>query len=225
MREKLPTSDEISFLGVVFGKVQDVPGWEVLQRMRKKNFKGRCEKRIIGKCTEVCRTYDAIQYAYADLLQKSDEVKEIKCNVLLEGLEVGEYTSDFVCIKTDGDLMVRECVFRKFLTKPLTVKLLDASREYWLRHGVTNLLGHQLENLPWCKAVFEKCTESHPESWARKIIWAYRKLEEERKPFYWTDIRRVSGVKKKNLQAVVPYLMKYMDADMVSQIIELIEFQ
>lgn len=106
--------------------------------MRKKNFKGRCEKRMIGKCTEVCRTYDVIQYAYADLLQASDEVREIRCNVLLEGLDVGEYTSDFVCVKNDGDLMVRECVFRKFLMKPLTVKLLDASREYWLRHGVTD---------------------------------------------------------------------------------------
>ena len=106
--------------------------------MRKKNFKGRCEKRLIGKCAEVCRTYDAIQYAYADLLQASDEIVEIKCNVLLDGLEVGEYTSDFVCTKADGDLMVRECVFRKFLMKPLTVKLLDASRDYWLRHGVTD---------------------------------------------------------------------------------------
>ena len=36
--------------------------------MRKKNFKCRCEKRVLGKCDEVCRTYDAIQYAYADLL-------------------------------------------------------------------------------------------------------------------------------------------------------------
>lgn len=104
--------------------------------MRKKNLKGRCEKRMIEKSKEVCKTYDAIQYAYADLLQESDEIKEIRCNVLLDGLDVGEYTSDFVCTKTDGDLMVRECVFRKFLTKPLTVKLLDASREYWIRHGV-----------------------------------------------------------------------------------------
>ena len=87
------------------------------------------------------------------------------------------------------------------------------------------LLGHQLENMPQCKAIFEKYTESYPESWARKIIWAYKRLEEEGKPFCWTDIREISGVKKKNLQAVVPYLMKYMDADMVSQIIELIEFQ
>jgi len=106
--------------------------------MRKKNYKGRCEKRTLPKCKEVCKTYDAIQAAYAEVLQECDEVKEIRCNVLLDGLEIGEYTSDFVCVKTDGDLMVRECIFRKFLMKPMTVKLLDASREYWLNHGVSD---------------------------------------------------------------------------------------
>ena len=106
--------------------------------MRKKNYKGRCEKRVLSKCKEVCRTYDDIQSAYAELLQKSESITEIRCNVLLIGFESGEYTSDFVCVKTDGDMMVRECVNRKYLTKPMTVKLLDASRNYWLRHGVTD---------------------------------------------------------------------------------------
>jgi len=106
--------------------------------MRKKNYKGRCEKRVLSKCKEVCRTYDDIQSAYAELLQKSDSITEMRCNVLLNSLEAGEYTSDFVCVKTDGDMMVRECVNRKYLTKPMTVKLLDASRNYWLRHGVTD---------------------------------------------------------------------------------------
>ena len=41
-------------------------------------------------------------------------------------------------IKTNGNLMVRECVFRKFLTKPLTLKLLDISKTYWLSRGVTD---------------------------------------------------------------------------------------
>ena len=103
--------------------------------MRKKNFKGRCEKRTISKCEEVCRTFDSIQYAYADVLQASEEIKEIRCNVPLDG---EEYTSDFVCVKSNGDLLVRECVDRRFLTKPLTVKLLDVSRLYWLRRGVTD---------------------------------------------------------------------------------------
>lgn len=105
--------------------------------MRKKNFKGRCEKRKLSKCEDVCRTYDAIQYAYADLLNSSANIKNFCVNVLLDGLE-GGYTSDFVCTKADNDLMVRECVERKHLTKPLTVKLLQASKDYWLRHGVSD---------------------------------------------------------------------------------------
>ena len=104
--------------------------------MIKKNFKGRCRKWKLEKCKDVMRAYSDIQAAYAERLEKGDEVKEFQCNVLLDGLEEGEYTSDFLCVKADGDFMVRECVERKFLMKPRTVKLLDASRNYWLRHGV-----------------------------------------------------------------------------------------
>ncbi len=67
-------------------------------KVRKKNFKGRCEKRVIAKCNDVCRTYDAIQYAYADILEANGEVKEIRCNVPLDGRDIGQYTSDFVCV-------------------------------------------------------------------------------------------------------------------------------
>ena len=52
--------------------------------MRKKNYKGRCEKRTLSKCKEICRTYDGIQSAYADLLQQNDSITEIRCNVLLD---------------------------------------------------------------------------------------------------------------------------------------------
>lgn len=106
--------------------------------MRKKGYKGRCEKKNLSKSHDVCRTYDAIQSAYADVLQNDKDIQEIRCNVLMDGLSEGEYTSDFVCVRADGDLMVRECVFRKFLTKPMTVKLLDVSRDYWLKHGVAD---------------------------------------------------------------------------------------
>ena len=84
------------------------------------------------------------------------------------------------------------------------------------------LLGHQLENMPRCKAIMERYAESYPESWARKIIWAYQKLEAEGKPFYWTDIRKISGVKKKNLQAVIPYLMDHIDTKSIERIMKVI---
>ncbi len=97
-----------------------------------------CEKRTLAKCRGVCKTFDAIQYAYADILQSDSTIKEFSCNVVLDGLSEGEYTSDFVCVKSDGDLMVRECVQRKLIAKPMTVKLLDYSHEYWLKRGVSD---------------------------------------------------------------------------------------
>ena len=102
--------------------------------MRRKNYKGRCEKRKLSKCQEVVKTYDEIQYAYADLLEKNSSIVSYQCNVLLDDTE--EYTSDFVCVKTDGELMVRECVKREHIKKPMTVKLLDISRNYWTRRGI-----------------------------------------------------------------------------------------
>ena len=57
-------------------------------------------------------------------------------NVYLEDCSAGDYCGDFVAVKADGDLMVRECVYQKNLTKPKTLRLLDASRDYWLQRGV-----------------------------------------------------------------------------------------
>lgn len=107
--------------------------------MRKKNCKGRCEKKMVDKCKGVCKTYDAIQYVYADILSAQSNIVEIRCNVYLKELEEDdEYTTDFVCTKQNGELMVRECVFRRLIDKPMTIRLLEASRQYWLRRGVTD---------------------------------------------------------------------------------------
>ena len=106
--------------------------------MRKKGYKGRCEKRMLSKCPGVCRTYDDLQKKYADLLQDNDMVSEFRCNIPLDGLEEGEFTTDFLCTRSDGNVFIRECVQRRFLTKPMTIKLLDASREYWQKRGVTD---------------------------------------------------------------------------------------
>ena len=108
--------------------------------MKKKSYKGtRCEKRHFSKCKDgVARLFNTLEIHYAELLEKREEVLEFQCNVLLENLEEGEYCSDFVCRKRNGDLMVRECVYRKNITRPRTLKLLKASRNYWTRRGVTD---------------------------------------------------------------------------------------
>lgn len=106
------------------------------RKCRKKSYKGRCEKRMLSKCSSICRTYDLIQTSYAEILENDPDIVEIQCNVILEDLEDGVYMSDFLCTKTNNEKMVRECVQRKHLMKPLTVKLLDISRDYWLEHGI-----------------------------------------------------------------------------------------
>lgn len=106
--------------------------------MHKKNYKGKCIKRKLSKCEDVCRTFSEIADVYAQKLEESPEIVEIRCNVFLDGFELGEYTSDFVCKRANGDLMVRECVMRHLLIKPMTMKLLNASRQFWLRRGVTD---------------------------------------------------------------------------------------
>ncbi len=103
--------------------------------MRTKNIKDRCTKRKLKKCEEIAKTYDKIQTAYAVILDRDPDVKSIRCNVLLDD---EDYMTDFLCTKQDGDLMVRECVFRSKLSLPRTCKLLDISREYWLKRGVTD---------------------------------------------------------------------------------------
>lgn len=79
--------------------------------------------------------------------------------------------------------------------------------------------GHRLENLPLCKAVFDKYSESYEENWARRIVWAYYKLEAEGAPLYWSNIRRLAGVKRKNIDRVVPYLKKLVDKENADRII------
>lgn len=103
--------------------------------MRKKNYKGRCEKRVLEKCEGICKTYDPVQAAYAEMLAKREDVMKIQCNVLLDGNEE-EYMTDFLCQRMDGTYFVRECTTRAALYRPMTEKLLDRSRMYWQRHGI-----------------------------------------------------------------------------------------
>lgn len=105
--------------------------------MRKKNYRGtKCIKRELKKCEDICKTYDKIQTVYTDLLEDDDGIISFRCNVLLEGVADDMYTTDIVAVKTDGSLLVRECVWRKNLTRPTTARLLDISRNYWLSKGV-----------------------------------------------------------------------------------------
>lgn len=91
-----------------------------------------------------------------------------------------------------------------------------------LAYRELNLMQHRLENMPMCREVLKKYAETYPEAWARKIIWAYQKLENEGNRFYWSDIRKLAGVKKHNFEKIKPYLSKHTDRKTVEAIIHLV---
>lgn len=80
--------------------------------------------------------------------------------------------------------------------------------------GITS---YGFKNMPRCMAVYERYAESYEESWARKIVWAYKKLKQEKgeKSIYWSDLRRLSGVKKESLEKVTLYLDKEVMASIM----------
>lgn len=89
-----------------------------------------------------------------------------------------------------------------------------------------HLSAHSLENLPISRGILEKYSETYGEAYARRLIWAYNQLQKERGavPFYWSDLRKISGVKKTNASKVVPYLHKHTSSDIAERIINLISF-
>ena len=95
-----------------------------------------------------------------------------------------------------------------------------------LIYRVLDLQGHRLENMPLCREIIHKSrfTESYPEHWARRLVWAYQKLKEERGsvPLYWSDMRKISGVRMRNIEAIMPLIGNYTDhktAEIIRQII------
>jgi len=84
---------------------------------------------------------------------------------------------------------------------------------------------YRLKTMPECKEILKRYSESYEENWARRIIWAYNKVKatQEYSSFHWSDIRLLSGVKKKNMEKVIPYIMKHTDKSTYDLILQIIE--
>jgi hypothetical protein len=82
--------------------------------VRNRNNHSVTFKKKLSKCNRIFRAYNELQLKYGDVLEANDDIIEINFNVLLKDFELGDFfTSDFVCTKRDGSLMVREFNPRK----------------------------------------------------------------------------------------------------------------
>jgi len=106
--------------------------------MRNVNTRTKTLKKKLKKCKNIFYAYNDIQFRFGDVLDSRSDVVEIKCNVRID-CELGDnFTTDFYVVKNDGSIMVRECVYKNSLLKPMNIKLLDASRNYWISKGISD---------------------------------------------------------------------------------------
>lgn len=68
-----------------------------------------------------------------------------------------------------------------------------------------------LKKMSMCYSVYSRYKESYEENWARRIIWAYKKLLQEKgtDKICSCDIRKLSGVKEVNYVKTYKYWSKY----------------
>ena len=105
--------------------------------MRNSKTHSQTIKRNLLKCKNIFYAYSELQLRYAELLSKRNDVLEFRANVKLDQFPLGDtYTTDFVITTTEGRTIVRECIYKDKLLKPSNIKLLDASRAYWLSRGI-----------------------------------------------------------------------------------------
>ena len=72
--------------------------------------------------------------------------------------------------------------------------------------------------LPKCKAEIEKHYETQEEYWAREVVWAVNYILREGNTLNWKHIRNLTNMRKQDLMKCVPYLLNYVDMDMVDKI-------
>ena len=105
--------------------------------MRNSNSHTKTYRKKLNKCRCIFYAYSELAYRYGDVLNKREDIVSIDVNVKLLGCSLGDnYTTDFYCLKDNGEYLVRECVYKEKLLSPKTLKLLSASRNFWLSKGI-----------------------------------------------------------------------------------------
>ncbi len=63
-----------------------------------------------------------------------------------------------------------------------------------------NLRAHSLENLPRCREVVNRYSETYEENWSRRILWALDQISKSKNhPILLSEILKLAGVKKEKL--------------------------
>jgi len=75
--------------------------------------------------------------------------------------------------------------------------------------------------LPQCLAEIRKHEESQEQYWAREVVWAANQLRAAGSPLVWRRIRELTNMRRRDLEACLPYVSRCADEELVSQLSKL----
>lgn len=75
-----------------------------------------------------------------------------------------------------------------------------------------------LRKMPKCKAEINNHSISQEQLWAKKVVWAVKKIQTEGQILNWKHIRNLTNMRNENFQECKPYLEKYANAEMAERI-------
>ncbi len=168
----------------------------------------------IASFNQVQRVLHGSLYEFSTVCQIAFFLKVPVSNLIsatLTQAEITEGTSHRKAVKKDWIALDKEIApaLEKFAAdiyngintdgRPEKVSFKKVYREFGVHE-------QSFQKLPKCKNIVDRYSETQEEYWARETIWAYKMLVEKEKPFYWSDIRKLTGIKKCNLDRVLPYL-------------------
>lgn len=83
----------------------------------------------------------------------------------------------------------------------------------------------RFDYLPKCMKIIQKYKEDYEYYWARECVWAYKKLREEigTEAIGIGKMMKLTNLRKKNIEACVPYLELYADSDIAEAIRVLVD--
>ena len=76
----------------------------------------------------------------------------------------------------------------------------------------------RLDLLPLCKAEVNRYHETMQQYWAREIVWAYNKLQDNKAKLNWKAIRNLTNIRRCDFLAAQPLLYHYIDSENCTKI-------
>lgn len=87
----------------------------------------------------------------------------------------------------------------------------------------TGISAYTLIKFPEYYNKIKKYEESYPEFWARRVIWAYKRIDKKSNNMCLLRLTEVGKIQKNQLEKALPYLTKYTDEETAERIKQLIK--